>query len=302
MAGGARRYPPVMTRIGDLFGGAPTVSFEFFPPKTDGAALTLGRTITELEPLDPSFVSVTYGAGGSTRDRTHDIVVWVRNETAITPMAHLTCVGHTRAEVRAILEKYRSAGVENILALAGDLPGGTSADAPASEFTYASELVELIREVGDFSVGVAAHPELHPRSPDRVRDRQHLAAKLDLADFAVTQFFFEADHYFSMVDEVAALGVTRPIVPGIMPVTSIGGIARMAELSGAEFPAWLRQRLQAVADDPAAVRAVGVEVATELCRQLLDGGAPGIHLYTLNRSTATREIHANLGLTPSRAL
>lgn len=288
-----------MPRIGDLFDDAPTVSFEFFPPKTDGAALTLGRTITELEPLAPTFVSVTYGAGGSTRDRTRDIVAWVRRETAITPMAHLTCVGHTRDEVRAIVENYRDAGIENILALAGDPPADADGELPPSEFTYATELVELVRDVGDFSIGVAAHPELHPRSPDREHDRRYLAAKLDMADFGVTQFFFEAEHYFTMVDEVAAHGVTKPIVPGVMPVTSIGAISRMAELSGAEFPAWLRERLEAVGDDPAAVRAVGVEVATELCRELLDGGAPGLHLYTLNRSTATREIHANLGLVPA---
>ena len=282
-----------MARIVDLINQGPSVSFEFFPPKTDAAALTLGRTIAELEPLQPSFVSVTYGAGGSTRDRTHNVVAWVRKETSITPMAHLTCVGHRRAEVEAILAGYAEAGVENILALGGDPP----ADGPAapSDFAYASELVEAVRSVGGFSVGVAAHPELHPRSSDRADDRRRLAAKLTAADFAITQFFFEADHYLRLVDELSTLGCDRPVIPGIMPVTGVGQVTRMAELSGAAFPGWLAERL-ADADDPAEVRRIGVEVATELCAELLDRGAPGLHLYTLNRSTATREIHANLGL------
>ena len=284
--------------ISDLLAGSrPTVSFEFFPPGSDEAALTLGRTIAELEPLRPTFVSVTYGAGGSTRERTHNLVSWIGRETAVPPMAHLTCVGHTRAEIRAILESYRSVGIENILALSGDLPKDGSADAAArTELRYAVELVEMITEVGGFSVGVAAHPEIHPRSPDRASDRRHLAAKLAAADFAVTQFFFEAEHYFRLVDELAALGVTKPVLPGVMPVTNLRSVSRMAQLSGAALPSWLVARLERVADDPAQVRKVGVEVATELCRTLVDGGAPGLHLYTLNRSTATREIHANLGL------
>lgn len=288
----------VVTRIVDLFGDRPTISFEFFPPKTDSASMTLGRTIAELEPLGPSFVSVTYGAGGSTRERTRSVVRWVRRETHITPMAHLTCVGHTRAEIRDILTDYAEAGIENILALGGDPPtDGSPAD---SEFEYASELVELIRETGDFSIGVAAHPELHPRSAGRDDDRRHLAAKLHLADFGVTQFFFEAQHYLRMVDELEALGCSTPVLPGIMPVTNAGQVQRMAELSGADFPAWLADRVLA-ADDPAEVRRIGVEAATELCAELLERGAPGLHLYTLNRSTATREIHANLGLAPAQA-
>ncbi|MEM9610575.1 MAG: methylenetetrahydrofolate reductase [NAD(P)H] [Actinomycetota bacterium] len=287
-----------MTRIADLLGDRPTISFEFFPPKTDSAALTLGRTIAELESLGPSFVSVTYGAGGSTRDRTRSVVRWVRKETQITPMAHLTCVGHTRAEIREILDDYAEAGVENILALGGDAPtDGSSAE---SEFAFASELVDLIRENGNFSIGVAAHPELHPRSPDRDSDRRFLADKLQGADFGVTQFFFEAEHYVRMVDELAALGCDTPVVPGIMPVTNAGQVQRMAELSGADFPAWLADRVHA-ADDPAEVRRIGIEVATQLCADLLERGAPGLHLYTLNRSTATREIHTNLGLAPASA-
>lgn len=284
-----------MARIADLLAAGRTVSFEFFPPKSDAAQLTLGRTIAELEPLSPSFVSVTYGAGGSTRQRTREVVTWVRKETSITPMAHLTCVGHTRAEIAEILDTYREAGIENILALGGDPPSGDSADAPCSEYTFADELVEDVRASGEFSVGVAAHPEVHPRSPDRVTDRRRLAAKLGRADFAITQFFFEAEHYARMIDELHALGCDKPVIPGIMPVTNPSSVERMAQLSGAAFPGWLADRLHAAADADEA-RRIGVEVATELCSRLLDLGAPGLHFYTMNRSTATREIYANLGI------
>src|ERR671913_2212957 len=282
-----------MTRIADLLAAGPTYSFEFFPPKTDAAQLSLGRVIAELEPLAPSFVSVTYGAGGSTRQRTRDVVTWVRRETSITPMAHLTCQGHTRAEIAEILDDYRSAGVENILALGGDLPGDPSEHRP-SDYRYASDLLDDIAG-GDFSIGVAAHPEVHPRSPDRATDRRMLAAKLAVADFAITQFFFEAEHYVRLLDELAALCVDKPIVPGIMPVTNAGQLRRMAELSGAAVPGWLVDRLADV-EDPDEVRRIGVDVASALSAELLERGAPGLHLYTLNRSTASREIYANLGL------
>jgi methylenetetrahydrofolate reductase (NADPH) len=282
-----------MARVSDLLAAGRTYSFEFFPPKTDGAQLSLGHTIAELEPLAPSFVSVTYGAGGSTRARTHEIVTWVRRETSITPMAHLTCQGHTRAEIGEILAGYRAAGIENILALGGDAPGDPSDDGQ-SDYRYASDLIEDIA-TADFSIGVAAHPEVHPNSPDRATDRRMLAAKLAAADFAITQFFFEAHHYFELVDELAALGVDKPVLPGIMPITNASQVRRMAQLSGAEVPAWLVDRLDVV-DDPAEIRRIGVEVASTLCAELLDRGAPGLHLYTLNRSTASREIYANLGL------
>jgi methylenetetrahydrofolate reductase (NADPH) len=282
-----------MALISDLLAGGRTFSFEFFPPRTDAAQLTLGRTIAELEPLGPSFVSVTYGAGGSTRQRTHEVVAWVRRETPITPMAHLTCAGHRRGEIVEILAAYRQAGIENILALAGDPP--KEQEATPSDYRYALELVEDVRAAGPFSVGVAAHPEGHPRSLDRAEDRRHLAAKLRRADFAITQFFFEREHYLRLVDELAALGVTKPVLPGIMPVTNKAQVKRMAELSGAAFPAWLAERLGPV-EDPDEVRRIGVDVATDLCGDLLDSGAPGLHFYTLNRSSATREIYANLGL------
>ncbi len=286
-----------MARIADLLAAGRTYSFEFFPPKTDGAQLSLGRAIGELEPLAPSFVSVTYGAGGSTRQRTHAVVSWMRKETTLTPMAHLTCQGHVRAEIRDILNDYAADGVENILALGGDVP--TDGEPAPSDYTYASDLLEDVLADGRFSVGIAAHPELHPRSPDRATDRKFLAAKLSRADFAITQFFFDLDVYVQMVNELADLGVTKPVLPGIMPVTNKNQIRRMAELSGAAFPAWLAERLDRT-DDAEEIRRIGVDAATELCQGLLDAGAPGLHFYTMNRSTATSEIYANLGLSPTR--
>ena len=286
-----------MARIADLLAAGRTYSFEFFPPKTDDARFTLGKTIAELEALKPAFVSVTYGAGGSTRARTHDVVTWVRRETDVTPMAHLTCQGHTHDEIGEILDRYHEAGIENIMALGGDAPTDP-ADQRPSDYTYASDLVAEIRETGNFSIGVAAHPEVHPRSPDRAHDRLRLADKLREADFAVTQFFFDVEHYLRLVDELDALGVSKPVVPGIMPVTNKGLIERMAVMSGCALPGWLVGRLNST-DDPQELRKIGVEVATELCAELLDKGAPGLHFYTLNRSTATREIFANIVGSPS---
>jgi methylenetetrahydrofolate reductase (NADPH) len=209
-------------------------------------------------------------------------------------MAHLTCVGHRRVELAGILERYRRDGVQNLLALRGDPPAGTHVD--RGELRHAVELVELARSLGPFSIGVAAHPEGHPQAPDRATDRRHLAAKLDRADFAITQFFFRRQDYLSLVDDLAALGVDKPVIPGIMPVTNVAQIERFAALSGALVPAPLRDRLHAAAHDPAEVRRIGVAAATELCAELLAAGAPGLHFYTLNRSTATRQIWAALGL------
>lgn len=283
-----------MTRIPDLLSAGRTFSFEFFPPKTDEAEATLRRTIADLEPLRPSFVSITYGAGGSTRDRTRELVLRIRRDTKIPPMAHLTCVGHVRGEIEDIISAYADAGVENVLALAGD-PPSQAADGAPSDYTYALELVEHVRDISSMAIGVAAHPEGHPRSPDLVTDRKFLAAKLRAADFATTQFFFEAEHYFRMVNELADLGVTKPVIPGIMPVTNLGQIERMAAMSGAQFPGWLRDKLSA-ATTPDDVRRVGVDAATAMCAELLAAGAPGLHFYTLNSSTATREIYLQLGL------
>lgn len=283
-----------MARIGDLLAAGRTFSFEFSPPRTTSAQISLGRTIGELEPLGPSFVSVTYGAGGTFREFTRDVVLWIQKETNIPPMAHLTCVGHTKPEISEIISTYVEAGVENVLALAGD-PPKDSADAKPSDYTYALDLVEHLKSIADLCIGVAAHPEGHPRSPDLATDRRHLAEKLKVVDFAVTQFFFDINHYLSMVNDLADLGVTKPVLPGIMPVTNLASVERMAELSGAEFPAWLRERLEA-GKTPEDVRRIGVQAATELCAQLLEAGAPGLHFYTLNKSTATREIYAQLGL------
>ncbi len=284
-----------MAKIRDLLAAGQTFSFEFFPPKTDEAARELEKTIGELKPLGPSFVSVTYGAGGSTRDRTRDIVIHIQRDTGITAMAHLTCIAHTRDQLTSLLEEYRQAGIQNILALAGDPPADLE-DYP-EDLTYALDLVRLVKEVDDFSIGVAAHPELHPRSNgDREFDRRNLAAKLKEADFGITQFFFKSEPYFRMIDELDERGVTVPVIPGVIPVTNASQVKRFAELAGAEFPPDLAARFAAVADDPAEVRKIGVDIATGLCQELLEQGVPGIHFYTLNRSTATREIYANLGL------
>ncbi|MBU6330363.1 MAG: methylenetetrahydrofolate reductase [NAD(P)H] [Acidobacteria bacterium] len=285
-----------MTHIAELLAAGPTTSFEFFPPKTDEAAAALERTIAELAPLDPSFVSVTYGAGGSTRERTRDVVISIERTIGITAMAHLTCVGHSRQQLTQLLGEYEAAGVANILALAGDAPPDDPEAAARGDLHHAIELVELVRSSGDFSIGVAAHPEGHPRSPDLYTDRRHLADKLNAADFAITQFFFEPAPYLRLVEGLSAFGCDKPVIPGIMPVTNASQVQRFAQLAGAAFPAHLAARFDAVTEDPDAVRALGVELATELCARLLAEGVPGLHFYTLNRSTATREIAANLGL------
>ena len=286
-----------MARIADLLNAGRTFSFEFFPPKTDAATKALEEAIAELSPLAPSFVSITYGAGGTTRSLTHDLVARIRKESSITPMAHLTCVGHLRSEIDEILDQYEGVGVENILALGGDQPADPAERRP-SDYSHAIELVNQIKSRGCFSVGVAAHPECHPKSPSRADDRKFLAEKLNIADFAITQFFFESRHYIAMVDELKDLGVSKPVIPGIMPVTNKAQVRRMAELSGAAFPKWLEQRLAAT-DDPDTVRRIGVDAATELCSELLANGAPGLHFYTMNRSTATLEVYRNLGLSKS---
>jgi methylenetetrahydrofolate reductase (NADPH) len=274
-------------------------SFEFFPPSTDEGERHLWQAIRELEPLAPSFVSVTYGAGGSTRDRTVRVTERIASETTMTPVAHLTCVGSSRAELRQVIGHYADSGVRNILALRGDPPGGPGQPwvQHPQGLRHADELVALVCELGDFSVGVAAFPEGHPESADLEQDARVLAAKAAAgAEFAVTQFFFDADTYFRLVDRAAAHGCEIPIIPGVMPVTNVKQIERFASLSGAAVPDDLADRLRAVQDDPEAVRAIGVEAATAMCRRLLDGGAPGLHFYTLNRSTATREIADALGL------
>jgi methylenetetrahydrofolate reductase (NADPH) len=285
-----------MTQISQLLEKGTTFSFEFFPPKNDVEQATLVRTLRDLEPLSPAFVSVTYRGGRVSRQRTHDLVAGMIQTTSLNPMAHLTCVVHTRLELAEILVELRKAGLDNVLALGGDPPPDV-AEAGNAELTHAIELVELARAIGGFSIGVAAHPELHPNSHgDRDFDRRHLVAKMELADFAITQFFFRTSDYLTLLDDLAARGMDKPVIAGIMPITSLSGVKRMAQLSGCEVPPEVVARVEAVADDPDEVRRVGVELATELCRDLLDNEVPGLHFYTLNRSTATREIYTNLGL------
>jgi methylenetetrahydrofolate reductase (NADPH) len=299
MTFGAHRPAVGSTMRELLVSGRRSYSFEFFPPKTDEGERLLWDAIRRLEPLRPTFVSVTYGAGGSTRDRTVRITERIATDTTLTPVGHLTCVGSSRAELRTVIGSYAAAGVRNVLALRGDPPQGPQAawEPHPEGLSHADELVRMVRELGDFCVGVAAFPEGHPEAPDLETDAKFLALKAAAgADFAITQFFFHADDYFRLVERAASYGCTIPIVPGIMPVTNVRQIQRFAELSGAAFPEDLARRLLAVEDDPEAVRRIGVEVASALCERLLAGGAPGLHFYTLNRSTATLEIYQALGL------
>ncbi len=283
-----------MPFIADLLAAGRTYSFEFFPPKTDDEQVRLVQTLRDLEPLHPSFVSVTYRGGAASRQRTYDLVTGMLRTTTLVPMAHLICVAHSRLELAEILVAYRRAGVQNLMALGGDPPDDPGAG--PGELTHAVELVELARAIGGFSIGVAAHPLGHPASPDLGSDRRHLAAKLQLADFAVTQFFWEVDDYTRLVDQLDALGVDKPVLPGIMPVTSLASVPRMAQM-GAALPDRAVRRLQeAAAGGAGAVRQAGIAMATELCAALLERGAPGLHFYTLNRSSATREIYGALGL------
>ncbi|MEJ7773914.1 MAG: methylenetetrahydrofolate reductase [NAD(P)H] [Nocardioidaceae bacterium] len=274
----------------------PSYSFEFFPPKDDEGETRLWQAIRELEPLDPTFVSVTYGAGGSTRDRTIRITERIASETTLTPVAHLTCVGHSRRELRAVVGSYADAGVRNILALRGDPPGGLGQPwKPHPDgLDHAVELVALVRDLGDFSVGVAAFPGGHPEAVDLDADAGVLVAKAAAgADYAITQLFFEAEPFLALVRRVRGLGCDMPIIPGIMPITSLSQVQRLAELSGTSVPTPIVDRFRGL-DDPHDVRATGVELATALCRELIDSGVPGLHFYTLNRSKATREIFAAL--------
>ena len=282
-----------MAKIADLLAQGRTTSFEFFPPKSDVEAETLAITLRELSSLHPSFVSVTYRGGAESRRRTYDLVAQMKAEGSLEPMAHLICVAHSRAELTEILEEYRAIGVENLMALGGDPP--SDPDAPMGELTHAIELVELARAIGGFSIGVAAHPAGHPRSQSVAEDRDHLVAKLELADFAVTQFFFELSEYTGLIDDLAARGCKKPVLPGIMPVTSLSSIPRMAAM-GAPVPIWVIDRLEAAdrAGGKVAVRAEGIRLSTELCAALLQAGAPGLHFYTLNHSSATKEIAGSL--------
>jgi methylenetetrahydrofolate reductase (NADPH) len=287
-------YAVRVTRIADLLRAGRTMSFEFGPPRDEAARRNLEKALLKLETLEPSFVSVTYGAGGSTRETTREIVEHIHRDLSMTVMPHLTCVGHSRAAITDIVTGYRDLGIENLLCLGGDPPiDGSAAD---GDFRYAVELIDAARSIGDFSIGVAAFPELHPRSPDRETDRRHLAEKLRVADFAITQFGFTAADHFRLVDELAVLGIDKPVVPGVMLFTNVGGVRRMAGLNNAAIPDDLQRRLDEVDGDPRRVRELAVEVGTALTQELLEGGVPGVHLYTMNASRATFDLYANLGL------
>ncbi|MCX6964031.1 MAG: methylenetetrahydrofolate reductase [NAD(P)H] [Verrucomicrobia bacterium] len=285
--------------------GKPTVSFEFFPPKTAESQDQLYTTIRDLEKIHPNFVSVTYGAGGSTRELTHELVLRLKTSSTLDPIPHLTCVGHTEAEIAAILERYAAAGVSNILALRGDPPRDQpDYDHSRDMFPQAADLVRFIKKFSahpdkrGFGIGVAGFPEGHPATPNRLLEMDYLKAKVGAgADYICTQLFFDNHDFYDFRDRCALAGIEAPIIAGIMPVTSLSSMKRMAELAGgSRFPAKLLKALQRANGTPEAVREIGLHYATEQCADLLDNGVAGIHLYTLNQSTATREICQRLGL------
>ncbi|MBE2284135.1 MAG: methylenetetrahydrofolate reductase [NAD(P)H] [Prosthecobacter sp.] len=292
----------------------PTLSFEFFPPKTAEASEALYQTIGELEAFKPSFVSVTYGAGGSTRELTHDLVVRIKTTTTLDPIPHLTCVCHSEADIAAILERYATAGVSNILALGGDPPKNlANYDRTKDAFQHAADLVAFIKKFNatgahpdkrGFGIGVAGFPEGHPTTPNRVLEMDYLKAKVDAgADYICTQLFFDNHDFYDFRERCQLAGIHIPIIAGIMPITSASGMRRMAELAaGARYPAKLLRAIQRCGGDEAAVQKVGIHYATEQCHDLLDHGVDGIHFYTLNKSHATREIYSSLGIRDSAAV
>ncbi len=273
----------------------PVFSFEFFPPKTEAGREALVRTIDELKPLSPGYVSVTYGAMGSNRGQVIEIVSEIKNRIGIEAMAHLTCVGHTREELASVLDELAGVGIENVLALRGDPPPGTDFQATRGGFAHASDLTALIRDRGGFCIGGAAYPEVHPDAPDAAADLQNLQTKVAAgSDFLVTQLFFDNRDYFSFLERAREAGIGVPVLPGIMPVTNLGQVKRFTEMCGAALPADLLAALEAAGDDEAAVLEIGVTHALQQCRDLLSAGAPGIHFYTLNKSASTREILTRL--------
>jgi methylenetetrahydrofolate reductase (NADPH) len=297
----------------DIFASQPaSFSFEFFPPKSEEAARSLFANIAELQELKPTFVSVTYGAGGSTRQLTNDLVLRIKAETALDPMPHLTCVCHDEAEINGVLERYARGGISNILALRGDTPKGFEGD-PHKSFRQAAELVRHIRKFNErgmhpdkrgFGIAVAGFPEGHPDTPNRLVEIERLKAKVDEgADVIITQLFFDNHDFFDFRDRCTLAGIRVPILAGVMPITSAAGMKRMAELAlGARFPAPLIRAINRAGGNEEAVKRVGVHWATEQCRDLLDRGVAGIHFYTLNRSTATREVYRTLGVQDSGGL
>lgn len=287
--------------IFSLESGPPSVSFEFFPPKTEAMEERLWAAIKKLEPLNPNFVSVTYGAGGSTRDRTHATIQRILNETKLTPAAHLTCIGSSRDEVDVVVRSYHEMGVRHIVALRGDPPPGTAHYMPhPGGYERASDLVAGLMEVGDFEISVAAYPEMHPESPDLAADLENLKQKVEAgASRAITQFFFETDQYFRFLDHCRAYGIEIPIVPGILPVTNVKQLKKFAKLCGAAVPAWMDHLFEDLDDHPTTRSLVAATVAGELCRRLAAGGVNDFHFYTLNRADLTYAICHMLGLRPA---
>ena len=283
--------------VPNLYAGKePVMSFEFFPPKTDAGFRSLFRTIEDLKQLDPGFVSVTMGAGGSTRTKTVDLVLRIQQELGITAMAHLPCLGFSPAELAEILDRLQDGGVENVLALRGDAPKDQpDFVSPTDGFTHANELVDFVTQRGGFSIGGACYPEVHPEATSPEEDLGHLVRKVEEgAHFLVTQLFFDNEKFFSFVERARTAGVQVPIVPGIMPITSVKSVRRMTSLGGGSIPAELDTELSRVDEDDDATLEIGVDWATEQCRELIEAGVPGIHFYTLNRSPATRRIHEAL--------
>jgi methylenetetrahydrofolate reductase (NADPH) len=275
---------------------APSFSFEFFPPKTDEGLQTLRTTRERLAALNPRFFSVTFGAGGSTQERTFEVVAEIQRESAIDAAPHLSCVGSTRANIRQILDSYKAQGIRHIVALRGDLPSGSPS---AGEFRYANELVEFIRaETGDhFRIEVACYPEFHPQAADAEQDLLNFKRKVDAgADAAITQFFYSLEAYLRFVESCEKLAIDIPVVPGIMPIGNFKQLARFADGCGTEIPRWLRKRMEAYGDDRDSIRAFGLEVVTDLSRRLLEAGAPGLHFYTMNQAALSETIWENLGL------
>jgi len=276
-------------------------SFEFFPPKTDKGWDSLTSRLDAFEKLDPSFVSVTYGAGGSTRERTHDLVCHLATSTSLDPIPHLTCVGHSKEDIQLILDAYSLAGIDNILALRGDQP---QVDVAQGEFTYAAELVEAIKAHSSFGVGVAGFPEGHPETPNRLKQMDYFKSKVDAgADWICSQLFFDNRAFFDWIERCELAGIHTPTLAGIMPITSINNMKRMADLAGGtNFPAALQKRLQRFQDDKDAVRQIGINWAAQQCADLLDHKVRGIHFYTMNQSLATEEIYHSLGVTEGSKL
>jgi methylenetetrahydrofolate reductase (NADPH) len=287
-----------------LQGDGPQFSIEFFPPRDEADEATLWRSIRELESYDPAYMSITYGAGGSSRDGTIRSIARVATETTLVPMAHLTAVNHSVAELRNVIGWYAAVGVRNVLALRGDPPGDPYGEwIPHPDgLKYAEELVELVRSLGDFCVGVSASPYGHPRSPDLESDTKYLVRKLRAgADFAIAQLFFEPEIFLRLRDRVAAAGSDALMLPGIMPLTTLRTLHTTIRLSGAPAPQTLLDRLEPLSEDPKAFRAEGMDVVTELCERLIAEGVPNLHFYTFNRSKATSELIGRLGLVPARA-